>query len=232
MNPRLSRSALGVALFCLAAAAQASSHREAPFLTTVPKVDATDFFMFNSYEAGRTGYVTLIANYLPLQDGYGGPNYFSMDPNALYEIHIDNVGDAKEHISFQFRFKNTLSNNGAGTSLNVGGKMVVIPLIQSGAVANVKDANLQLNESYTLTVVRGDRRSGTAQAVTHATSGATSFDKPVDNIGKKKNGHQITPASSFSFWISSATEPTFTPALRPAGSTVFTTERRGETSTP
>ena len=185
MKVRLTRSALATALFCLVAGAQASSHREAPFITTVPKVDATDFYMFNSYESGRDGYVTLIANYQPLQDGYAGPNYFSMDPNALYEIHVDNVGDAKEHLTFQFRFKNTLSNAGAGTSLTIGDKMVGIPLIQSGAVANVKDANLQLNESYTLTVVRGDRRKGTAQPVAHATSGATTFDKPVDNIGKK-----------------------------------------------
>ncbi|RZL28396.1 MAG: DUF4331 domain-containing protein, partial [Rubrivivax sp.] len=152
MKSQMTHSALAAALLCLAAGAQASSHREAPFLTTVPKVDATDFYMFRSYEAGRDGMVTLIANYLPLQDGYGGPNYFSLDPNALYEIHIDNSGDAKEDISFQFRFKNKLSNSGAGTSLNVGGKMVGIPLIQSGAVANVKDANLQLNESYTVTV--------------------------------------------------------------------------------
>ena len=39
--------------------------------------------MFRSYESGRAGYVTLIANYVPLQDAYGGPNYFAMDPNAL-----------------------------------------------------------------------------------------------------------------------------------------------------
>ena len=185
MKARLTRSALGAALLCLVADAQASSHREAPFITTVPKVDATDFYMFRSYEAGRDGMVTLIANYLPLQDGYGGPNYFAMDPNALYEIHVDNNGDAKEDLTFQFRFKNKLAADGKGVSLTVGGKSVNIPLVQAGAVANVKDANLQLNESYTLTVVRGDRRSGTAQAVTHATSGSTSFDKPVDNIGKK-----------------------------------------------
>ena len=185
MKARLTRSALGAALLCLAFGAQASSHREAPFITTVPKVDASDFYMFRSYEPGRDGMVTLIANYLPLQDAYGGPNYFALDPNALYEIHIDNNGDAKEDITFQFRFKNKLSNNGAGTLLNVGGKMVGIPLIQSGAVSGVKDANLQVNESYTLTVVRGDRRSGTAQAVVNATTGATTFDKPVDNIGKK-----------------------------------------------
>ena len=79
-------------------AVQASSHREAPFITTQPKVDGADFYMFASYEPGRSGYITMLANYLPLQDGYAGPNYFSLDPNALYEIHLDNNGDAKEEI--------------------------------------------------------------------------------------------------------------------------------------
>jgi hypothetical protein len=73
-------------------------------------VDGTDFYMFRSYEPGRAGYVTLIANYQPLQDAYGGPNYFAMDPNALYEIHIDNDGDAREDLSFQFRFTTQLAN--------------------------------------------------------------------------------------------------------------------------
>ena len=45
----------------------------------MPKVDGTDFYMFRSYEPGRDGFVTLIANYLPLQDSYGGPNYFTLD---------------------------------------------------------------------------------------------------------------------------------------------------------
>ena len=176
---------IGAALLAACGAAGASSHREAPFITTQPKVDGTDFYMFRSYEPGREDYVTLIANYLPLQDAYGGPNYFALDPNALYEIHVDNNGDAKEDITFQFRFKSTLSGGGAGTQLNIGGKMVDIPLLQSGTVANVKDANLQVAESYTLTVVRGDRRSGTATPATNASGGATSFDKPVDNIGVK-----------------------------------------------
>ena len=110
--------------------AQASSHREAPFITTAPKVDATDLYLFNSYEAGREGYVTVLANYQPLQAPYGGPNYFKMDPNALYEIHIDNNGDAKEDITFQFRFKNKFN----AIALDIGGKQVAIPLTQAGAV--------------------------------------------------------------------------------------------------
>jgi hypothetical protein len=66
-----------------------SSHREAPAITRMPTEDSTDFYLFNSYEAGRDGYVTLLANYIPLQQPYGGPNYFALDPAALYEIHIE-----------------------------------------------------------------------------------------------------------------------------------------------
>ena len=162
--------------------AQASSHREAPFITTAPKVDGTDFYMFRSYETGRSDYVTLIANYLPLQDAYGGPNYFALDPNALYEIHIDNNGDAKEDISFQFRFRNMLNNG--GISLPIGDKMQNIPLIQAGTVTDVNSASLQYRQTFGVTVMRGDRRAGRATVATNA-SGGTSFDKPVDNIGVK-----------------------------------------------
>jgi hypothetical protein len=184
------RIAAAVLLAVTAGAALAASHREAPFITTSPKVDATDFYMFRSYEGvaangsgGRGDYVTLIANYQPLQGPYGGPNYFSMDPNALYEIHIDNNGDAAEDLTFQFRFQNKLNN----VSLPIGSKSVAIPLIQAGAVSNVNDANLNLNESYTVTLVRGNRRGGAASAVGKA-SGGTSFEKPVDYIGVKTLG--------------------------------------------
>ena len=183
-------------LLFVAGTAIASSHREAPFITTAPKVDGTDFYMFNSYEAGKTGNVTLIANYLPLQDAYGGPNYFSLDPNALYEIHIDNNGDGKEDLTFQFKFKNTLANGGNGITLPVGGKNVAIPLRQAGQVNTAPDANLSYNETFTLDLVRGDRRSGSRAAVTSA-SGATTFQKPVDNIGSKTFPNYAAYAAPF-----------------------------------
>ena len=96
------RIVAGAGAAALACAAIASSHREAPFITTRPKVDGTDFYMFNSYEPGRAGYVTLIANYQPFEFPQGGPNYYTMDPNALYEIHIDNNGDGKEDLPSSF----------------------------------------------------------------------------------------------------------------------------------
>ena len=161
--------------------AQASSHREAPFIATQPKVDGTDFYMFGSYEKDRGEYVTVVANYQPLQAPYGGPNYFQMDPNALYEIHIDNDGDAKEDLTFQFRFK----NNFKGITLPIGGKNVAIPLIQAGQVNSPNAAALNVNEQYTVDIVRGDRRTGQRAAITNAAGGSATFNKPADNIGTK-----------------------------------------------
>ncbi len=64
-----------------------SSHREAPNITEMPKVDNTDVYAFRSYESDRAGFVTLISNFQPFQEPGGGPNYFTMDPDAVYEIH-------------------------------------------------------------------------------------------------------------------------------------------------
>jgi hypothetical protein len=172
--------------------ADASSHREAPFITKNPKVDGTDFYMFKSYETGRAGYVTLIANYIPLQNQYGGPNFFAMDPEALYEIHLDNTGDAKQDITFQFRFQSAL----AATKIPVGNKMVAIPLINSGPVSGdglAAPTNANLSETYSVQMLRGDSATGTVTDVVSATNSAVkTFRKPLDYIGTKSFG---TPAA-------------------------------------
>jgi hypothetical protein len=194
-------AAIGALCGASAVPALASSHREAPAITGTPKVDATDFYLFNSYEPGRTGFVTMIANYLPLQDAYGGPNYFKVDPNALYEIHVDNVGDAKEHLTFQFRFTNTSK----GQTLPINGTNVAIPLTQFGGVSDTTGANLNVTESYTLSVARGDRRAGMAAAVsgTPVSGGAatTTFAKPSDNIGTKTIPNYAAYAAKFIYAI-------------------------------
>jgi len=188
--PLLLTAALAVAW---AAPSVASSHREAPFVATQPQVDASDFYMFRSYEPGRDGYVTLVANYLPLQDPYGGPNYFKLDPNAVYEIHVTNGGSAVENLTFQFRFQTTNDDN----KFNVGGKMVSIPLVQNGSgdVSTPNSPALNVHEKYTLGVIRGPRRAGNAQPVTNLSQGGTTFDKPVDYIGTKTIGNYVAYAN-------------------------------------
>jgi len=102
---------------------EASSHREAPLLAMDPMADNTDVYAFVSPDASDT--VTLIANFIPFQKPDGGPNFYSFDPNVVYEIHIDNNGDAIEDITYQWRFttevRNTatfLYNTGTITSLD------------------------------------------------------------------------------------------------------------------
>ena len=193
----LSTLALAATALLAAGTSLASSHREAPSITTTPKVDASDFYMFRSYEGvaadgtgGRSDYVTIIANYQPLQSPYGGPNYFPLDGNALYEIEIDNTGDAKEDMTFQFRFTNKLKD----VQLPIGGKNVSIPLMQAGTVSSLADPNLNVGETYTVTLVRGDRRKGTATPVKKTTGSAT-FEKPVDYIGVKTLGNSAAYAA-------------------------------------
>lgn len=185
------------ALMLGSTALMASSHREAPLITEMPKVDGTDFYMFNSYESGREGYVTLIANYFPLQDAYGGPNYFALDPTALYEIHVDNNGDALEDITFQFRF----NNKSKDVQLDIGEEKVSIPLINTNAITAGDNSALHRNEQYAVKVVRGDRRYGYKNRVTNAVDGSKWFTKPVDNIGKKSLPDYESYASQYMYDI-------------------------------
>jgi hypothetical protein len=164
--------------------ALASSHREAPFITKNPKTDATDFYMFKSYEPGREDYVTIIANYQPFQEPYGGPNFFSLDPEAIYEIHLDNNGDAKEDMTFRFRFDSELAQGGKGLAVDAGGKQIAVPLVNIGPVSANDAANQNVKDTYTLQL----RQPGKAADVTNAKDGSKVFAKPLDFIGTKSLG--------------------------------------------
>jgi hypothetical protein len=192
-------TALATILALTAGQSFASSHREAPGITKMPKVDGTDFYMFRSYEPGRSQYVTILANYQGLQGPGAGPNYYTLDPDAIYEIEIDNVGDGHEHLTFQFKVQNRLVN-GTGITLNVGGKTEAIPLRAIPQVSGSKN-NVGEFETYTLTLVTGDRRTGTRQAVTNAANGESEFVKPIDDLGDKTVPQYAAYSSHFVYNI-------------------------------
>jgi Domain of unknown function (DUF4331) len=115
-----------------------SSHREAPQISKDPVADNTDVYVFVSPDAPST--VTIIANYIPLEDPAGGPNFFNFGDDVLYSIYVDNDGDAKPDITYQFRFKTQVTNPGTF-------------LYNTGPIGSLTDSNWNVRQTYTLTRV-------------------------------------------------------------------------------
>lgn len=146
----------------------ASSHREAPLISTDPEADATDFYMWVAPDANDK--VTFVASYYPGQLPDGGPNYYRFGDDVLYEINIDNVGDGKAHIKYQFDFKTTYLNT--KTFLYNSGPI-------TPAMVNNTDPTWSLRQTYTITEVSD--LSGTVVTKTLASNLPT----PPSNIGEK-----------------------------------------------
>ena len=146
---RILTSLTAVGALAMGASLQASSHREAPFITSEPKADATDFYMFRSYEPGRQDFVVLIANYLPLQAPFGGPNYYALDESALYEIKIDNDGDAREDVTFQFQFRELRREIALPVGPETNRRMNAVPFINVGPITE-GDMGLRTDSSFTM----------------------------------------------------------------------------------
>jgi hypothetical protein len=85
-----------------------SSHREAPEIAKDPAADSTDVYAFISPDQPST--VTLIANYVPLQEPAGGPNFYEFGDDVRYEMHIDNNGDGQPDVTYRFAFQTKLRN--------------------------------------------------------------------------------------------------------------------------
>ncbi|MBV9807093.1 MAG: DUF4331 domain-containing protein [Solirubrobacterales bacterium] len=85
-----------------------SSHREAPAISRDPVADNTDTYAFVSPDDPAT--VTIIANYLPLEAPFGGPNFFEFGPDVRYRINIDNNGDGEADIIYEFAFETRVGN--------------------------------------------------------------------------------------------------------------------------
>jgi hypothetical protein len=116
-----------------------SSHREAPEISKDPVADSTDLYAFTSY--GNQDNVTIIANYVPLQAPDGGPNFYEFGDDVLYEIKIDNDGDGKANVTYQFTFATQVTNDKTF-------------LYNTGPILSLTDKNW--NRRQTFTVVRID----------------------------------------------------------------------------
>ncbi len=127
--------ALGAGALAGVGASSASSHREAPLISGMPKVDGTDVYAFLSPD--KAGTATLIANSHPFSDPAGGPNFFQFDPSALYDINVDTNGDGRANITYRWKF-NTLIRNKSTFLYNTG------PVTTNG------DKDLNVLQTYSL----------------------------------------------------------------------------------
>ncbi len=177
--------------------AAASSHREAPMIAGMPRLDASDFYMFRSYEPGRQDYVTMIADYVPLQDPGGGPNFYNLEHNGYYDINIDNTGTGKPAFSFRFRF----TNLDRKLALNIGGTNVPIPLINDGQITATNNAAQNVLETFRVSLVTYDSAGNPSEAPLTGDSGRTNFFKPADNIGDKSIPNYAEYASHFTYMM-------------------------------
>ena len=115
-----------------------SSHREAPEISKDPVADNTDTYAFVSPDKPDT--VTIITNYIPLENPPGGPNFFEFGDDVLYSIYIDNDGDARPNITYQFRFTTQLRNPNTF-------------LYNTGPINSLDDPNWNKRQFYDVTKV-------------------------------------------------------------------------------
>lgn len=154
-------SALAAVLaLALLVPATASSHREAPLITEDPVADNTDTYAFMAPGGDN---VVLMANWIPLEEPAGGPNFYNFGEDVLYKINVDNDGDAVADVVYEWRFTSTFT------------KPMESFLYADGPITSLDDENFLYRQTYTLSVVKDGQRTVLGQ----------DLPVPPNNIGPR-----------------------------------------------
>jgi hypothetical protein len=145
----------------------ASSHAEAPLISQDPRADNTDLYAFVSPD--NTNTVTMIADYIPLEAPASGPNFYSFDDTVLYEIKIDNNGDGRPDLAYQFRFNTATRNPNTF-------------LYNTGPITKLSDSSWNRPQTYSVTLVHFN---GNGQTVGNSKVLGTNIPTPPDNVGPR-----------------------------------------------
>ncbi len=101
--PATALAALCVGL--VPAIAGASSHREAPSIAYDPAADNTDLYAW----VNKTTHdkLNIVANWIPLEEPSGGPNFHEFSDDARYEIYISRGAKNTPIVSYYIEFEST-----------------------------------------------------------------------------------------------------------------------------
>ncbi|HEY6416209.1 MAG TPA: DUF4331 domain-containing protein [Acidimicrobiales bacterium] len=151
-----------------------SSHREAPAISKDPVADNTDTYAWRT--PGNT--VTIITNYLPVEAPAGGPNFYEFGDDVAYNVNIDNDGDGKPDITYEFRFKTVITNPNTF-------------LYNTGPITSLDSANWNRRQSFKVTKI--EYRKGRKPRTTVLGRGLAS---PPCNIGPRSTPNYASLASA------------------------------------
>lgn len=99
----LAAAALGATgLAVVAGRSFASDHQDTPFVEFNPQFDVNDVYAFPAATAGRV--VLVLGTHSPITPAAIDKAAFGDESQVLYQLKIDNTGDAREDLVFQFTF--------------------------------------------------------------------------------------------------------------------------------
>jgi hypothetical protein len=146
-------------------AARASSHREAPLIAFDPQADNTDVYAWVNPE--RPDSVTIVGSWIPFELPYGGPNYYYFGDDVAYDLHIDNMGEGRQEVTYRFEFDTHIRNEDTF-------------LYSLGPISSLDDPDWNLFQTYTVTeILRGETEDVDRTVL------AANVPTPPVNIGSK-----------------------------------------------
>src|SRR5579872_6264036 len=103
----------GAALFLLAGSMFAASHRNGPLLLEDQTANLNDFYMFRSYETGKSDRLVMSMSSQGFQNPDNGPSYYKFSDSVLYRFNINNQRglDGRPDIQIDINFVTQLRPN-------------------------------------------------------------------------------------------------------------------------
>src|SRR5580704_19500986 len=108
-----SKRRIGVSMVLLAGTMFGASYRNGPLLLEDQTANLNDFYIFRSYESGKSDRLVMSMSAQGFQNPDNGPSYYKFSDSVLYRFSINNRRglDGAADIEVDFVFNTQLRNN-------------------------------------------------------------------------------------------------------------------------